>query len=180
MEAIVDVQYASSEPNLPSRHQLTDWVNAALRVHTIGSKESETKEQNDVQVSHPPSPPTLSSPQVELTIRIVDEEEAKQLNKKWRQRPNPTNILSFPFESPLALEIPLLGDLVICAPIVAREATSQQKRLDAHWTHLVIHGTLHLLGYDHIEQSQAQLMESSEIRILYDLGYPDPYQLNSL
>ncbi len=144
----VDVQYASHEPNLPDKNMLTRWVNMALQ------------------------PP----PNKELTIRIVDEAEASQLNETWRHRHGPTNVLSFPFECPPGIEIPLLGDIVICAPLVAREAAEQQKSLQAHWAHLVIHGTLHLLGYDHIEKTQAQVMESLEICALHNLGYPDPYQ----
>lgn len=113
---------------------------------------------------------------LELTIRIVDEVEAQQLNETWRQRTGPTNVLSFPYECPECIEnLGLLGDIVICAPLVAREAAEQQKSGHAHWAHLVIHGTLHLLGYDHTDDSQAQAMENLEIRILHNLGYPNPY-----
>ena len=177
MEAIVDIQYASGEPNLPSMQMLTGWVNAVLRYEEARGRRPEIKEPQKNNAPIPPFSFPRSTSQVELTIRIVDDEEAKQLNEKWRQRPNPTNILSFPFESPLDLEIPLLGDLVICASVVACEAAEQYKSLDAQWAHLVIHGTLHLLGYDHIEIAQEQFMESTEICILYDLGYSNPYQL---
>jgi len=152
MDAKVDVQYASQEPDLPHRALLTSWVNSTLK------SEGSLLKQN-----------------VELTIRIVDESEAKQLNKRWRQCPFPTNVLSFPFECPPGIDIPLLGDIVICAPLVAREAADQHKSLHAHWAHLVIHGTLHLLGYDHISDQEAQIMESLEIQILHDLGYSNPY-----
>jgi probable rRNA maturation factor len=166
MDADIDVQYASNESHLPDKKMLTRWVNNALQS----------------QIS--PDSPDLENPEfkiqvqksVELTIRIVDETEAQELNEKWRQRPFPTNVLSFPFECPPGVEdIALLGDIVICAPLVVREAAEQHKPLHAHWAHLIIHGTLHLLGYDHIEDEQAQAMESLEIRLLHDLGYPNPY-----
>jgi len=83
--------------------------------------------------------------------------------------------LSFPFECPPGVDIPLLGDIVICATLVACEAFKQQKSLQAHWAHLVVHGTLHLFGYDHISDSQAEIMENLEIRILHHLGYPNPF-----
>ncbi len=146
MSVNVDTQYASKAPNLPNTESLREWVNAAC--------------QQDV----------------ELTIRIVDEAESSQLNETWRHRTGSTNVLSFPFECPPGINIPLLGDIVICAPLVAREAAEQEKSLYAHWAHLVIHGTLHLLGYDHIEESQRQVMESLEIRLLHDLDYPNPYE----
>lgn len=112
----------------------------------------------------------------ELTIRLVDSEEGLALNSQWRQRDYATNVLSFPAEVPDGLlDIPLLGDLVICVPVVAREAQEQGKSLDAHWAHLVIHGCLHLLGYDHIDDQEAEEMEALEREMLADLGYPDPY-----
>lgn len=150
----VDVQYASNERNLPNKDLLTRWVDAALQAEKISN--------------------------VELTIRIVDEAEASQLNERWRQRKGPTNVLSFPFESPPGVDIPLLGDIIICAPLVARETAEQNKSLFAHWAHLVIHGTLHLLGYNHIDEAQAQTMESLEIHALHKLGHPNPYQMVNL
>lgn len=168
MEVAVTVQYAIYTPELPNQKMLTDWVNSVF---------SDVPESLSF---------TLQSPLLkrlkrqrktwELTIRIVDETEARYLNETWRGRSYPTNVLSFPFESPPGPPVHLLGDLVICASVVAREAQEQQKPVLAHWAHLVIHGTLHLLGYDHLEDAQAQLMETLEIHILNSLGYPNPYQ----
>lgn len=112
---------------------------------------------------------------VELVIRLVDEAESRQLNLTYRGKDSPTNVLSFPFEAPPQVESPLLGDLVICAPVVARQARQQGKSTDAHWAHMVIHGLLHLLGYDHLNDEQAQLMESRERALLRQLRFPDPY-----
>ncbi|QLF94258.1 rRNA maturation RNase YbeY [Pseudomonas sp. ABC1] len=112
----------------------------------------------------------------ELTIRLVDEAEGRELNHTWRHKDYATNVLSFPAEVPDEyLDIPLLGDMVICVPVVEREATEQGKVLAAHWAHLVIHGCLHLLGYDHIEEDEAEEMEQLERQLLAELGHPDPY-----
>ena len=112
----------------------------------------------------------------ELTIRLVDEDEGRELNHTWRHKDYATNVLSFPADVPDEfLDIPLLGDLVICVPVVEREATEQGKTPEAHWAHLVIHGCLHLLGYDHIDDAEAEEMESLERDLLAELGYPDPY-----
>jgi probable rRNA maturation factor len=165
MDTNVDVQYASSEPDLPDRNLLTSWVNAALQRGASENSHFQNFQNFRQEIRK----------NVELTIRIVDEAEGRQLNEKWRQRPYPTNVLSFPFECPPEIDIPLLGDIIICAPLVACEAVEQHKTLHAHWAHLVIHGTLHLLGYDHISEQQAQMMESIEISALHDLAYPDPY-----
>lgn len=110
----------------------------------------------------------------ELTIRIVDEAESAALNGRFRNKPHPTNVLSFPYEAE-GVGAPVLGDIVICAPVVAREAAEQNKNPRAHWAHMVIHGTLHLLGHDHIEESEAELMESRERELMAGLGFPDPY-----
>ena len=112
---------------------------------------------------------------VELVIRLVDEAESRQLNLDYRGKDRPTNVLSFPFEAPPQVPSSLLGDLVICAPVVAREAEEQGKTLHAHWAHMVIHGLLHLLGYDHLNDEEAQQMESRERELLQQLNYPDPY-----
>ena len=112
----------------------------------------------------------------ELTIRLVDEAEGLELNSTYRHKDYATNVLSFPADVPdELLDIPLLGDLVICAPVVAREALEQRKPLQAHWAHLVIHGCLHLLGYDHIDDAEAEEMETLERELLAELGHPDPY-----
>lgn len=114
-------------------------------------------------------------PDAVLTIRLVDEAESAALNQQYRRKTGATNVLSFPAELPEEVELPLLGDLVICAPLVKIEATAQKKLLVAHWAHLVIHGTLHLLGYDHLEEGEALRMESLETELLGSLGFADPY-----
>ncbi len=110
-----------------------------------------------------------------LTIRVVDRAESAELNQRFRSREGPTNVLSFAAELPPEIDIPLLGDVVICAPLVAEEAQAQGKDLQAHWAHLVIHGVLHLLGFDHHNKTQARAMESREISLLAALGFSDPY-----
>jgi len=113
----------------------------------------------------------------ELTIRVVDAAESAALNLRFRGKQGPTNVLSFPFESPPGMPpIDLIGDLVICAPMVERESREQGKSLDAHWAHMVVHGILHLLGYDHLDDSEAAEMEGLETRILCGLGFPHPYE----
>ncbi|MEM7016900.1 MAG: rRNA maturation RNase YbeY [Pseudomonadota bacterium] len=114
---------------------------------------------------------------IELTIRIVSTAESAELNEQWRHRSGATNVLSFPFEPPPGIKMSLLGDIVICAAKVHSEAQAQYKTENAHWAHLVIHGVLHLLGYDHIETSDADCMEALEIQILQQLGYANPYEL---
>lgn len=112
----------------------------------------------------------------ELSIRIVEDKESQQLNHEYRGKDKPTNVLSFPFDNPPGLDLPLIGDLVICANVVKKEAEEQAKQEDAHWAHMVVHGCLHLLGYDHIDDDDAELMESMEKRILLQLGFDDPYK----
>ena len=109
------------------------------------------------------------------TVRIVDEAESHALNLNYRGKDRPTNVLSFPFECPDEVELPLLGDLVICRQVVEREAQEQDKPVMAHWAHMVVHGSLHLLGYDHIEDDEAEEMESLETQIMTGLGFADPY-----
>ncbi|UVL66344.1 rRNA maturation RNase YbeY [Pseudomonas sp. B21-031] len=112
----------------------------------------------------------------EMTIRLVDEAEGRELNHTYRHKDYATNVLSFPADVPDdLLDIPLLGDLVICVAVVEREAAEQGKTLEAHWAHLVIHGCLHLLGYDHIDDEEAEEMEALERELLAELGHPDPY-----
>ncbi len=117
---------------------------------------------------------------VELTIRIVDETESASLNETYRNKQSATNVLAFPFDVDKNVELILLGDLVICAQIVINEARQQLKTEAEHWAHMVVHGVLHLQGYDHIETEQAEEMESLEIQILNTLGYQNPYQVNEL
>lgn len=144
----VDVEDVSGAPDVPDAADLRHWAHAAL----TGQCEA-----------------------AELSIRIVGEKEIAELNAAFRKKPGPTNILSFPLDLPPGVPIAALGDLVICAPVVAREAAEQGKPPEAHWAHMVVHGCLHLLGYDHMDESQAIKMEPLETAILAGLGYPDPY-----
>ena len=117
----------------------------------------------------------------EVVIRIVDEAESAELNGQYRHKSGATNILSFPFEAPdiAGMESDLLGDLVICASVLEREAREQNKALSDHWAHIVVHGVLHLLGYDHIEDDEAEIMEQREIAILQKLTINNPYRYNN-
>ena len=144
----LDLQVATEGEGLPAPEQVSTWIRAVL---------SERMEQ------------------AEVTIRIVGESEAAALNRRYRGRRGPTNVLAFPFEAAVRLEVPLLGDIVICAPVVQREAEEQRKDAQAHWAHMVVHGTLHLLGYDHHTPLQAHQMESLEQTVLATLGFPNPY-----
>jgi probable rRNA maturation factor len=148
MRLQLDVQYASGGAELPSEVDLARWAIAALR-----------NERGEV----------------ELTIRIVDEPESRALNGGYRGKDRPTNVLSFPFEAPPGASSALLGDLAICAPVVAREADEQGKPLMNHWAHMVVHGVLHLLGYDHVEDGDAERMEALEIVVLAGLDVANPY-----
>lgn len=116
----------------------------------------------------------------ELSIRLTDEAESAELNGQYRHKQGPTNVLSFPFESPISIEPVLLGDLVICAPVVEREAVQQNKLSANHWAHMVVHGCLHLLGYDHIEEAEAEEMEALEVKILNSLEIPNPYEIREI
>jgi probable rRNA maturation factor len=108
-------------------------------------------------------------------VRVVGETESERLNFRYRKQKKPTNVLSFPFVPPPGLASGTLGDVVLCASVIAREAKAQGKTLRAHWAHLTVHGVLHLQGYDHIKSSDAKRMESKEIRILKNLGFKNPY-----
>ena len=146
---IIDLQIAcEQETGLPTTEQIEQWATAAVQPQ---------------------------SDEVEMTVRIVDEAESHELNLNYRGKDRPTNVLSFPFEGPDEVELPLLGDLVICRQVVEREAQEQEKPLMAHWAHMVVHGSLHLLGYDHIEDDEAEEMESLEAQIMTELGFADPY-----
>jgi len=112
---------------------------------------------------------------VSLSVRVVDEQEIADLNLRYRHKSGPTNVLSFPFEDPPGVESDELGDVIVCAPVVSREAGEQDKDPQAHWAHMIIHGVLHLRGYDHQNDDDAVEMESEETRILTRLGFPEPY-----
>lgn len=111
----------------------------------------------------------------DLAIRVVDTKEGRALNHHYRGKDYATNVLSFPVDLPEGVDLPMLGDLVICAPVVAREAKEQRKPLAAHYAHLTVHGVLHLLGLDHEDEREAEAMEQLEREILAELGLPDPY-----
>jgi len=115
--------------------------------------------------------------EAELTIRLVDEAESHELNMTYRGKDRPTNVLSFPFECPPEIDdFPLLGDLVICRQVVEQEATEQKKTTEEHWAHMVVHGCLHLLGYDHIDDAEAEEMEALEVELMAAMNYANPYQ----
>ena len=114
---------------------------------------------------------------LEVTVRLVENSEMCELNREYRGKDSPTNVLSFPCDWDLPDEPRLLGDIVIAVQVVNEEAKTQKKKMEAHWAHIVIHGLLHLLGYDHIDENDAEIMETLEKRILAELGYPDPYLL---
>ena len=148
MTLIVDIQMASASEEVPDPQSIERWIGAA-----IGNQREST----------------------ELSVRIVDAEEGQALNEQFRGSTGATNVLSFPFENESPEPLPLIGDIVICAPVVAKEAREQNKTLNAHWAHMMIHGVLHLLGYDHQNENDANLMESLETEIMQGLGFPPPY-----
>ena len=111
-----------------------------------------------------------------VLVRIVDETESAELNQQFRDKAGPTNVLSFPFETPPEIPDNHLGDLVICAPLIAAEAKEQGKRAAHHWAHMLVHGVLHLQGYDHFTETEAKEMEALEIHLLYGLGIANPYK----
>ena len=112
----------------------------------------------------------------ECTLRVVDEREGAMLNERYRAGRGATNVLAFPFETPPGVSLPLLGDVVVCAPVADREAREQELEPRAHWAHLVVHGVLHLLGYDHRCEREEAHMQAEESRILGGLGFPDPHR----
>lgn len=147
MKLDIEVQNATSFTPVPSDQQFVRWVSAALHKHG----------------------------DAELLIRLVDRRESRQLNTRYRHKNKATNVLSFPADLPQEIGLALLGDIIICAPIVAEEARDQHKTAEAHWAHLTVHGILHLLGHDHQLDEEAFEMESIETKILKSLGFSDPY-----
>lgn len=148
---LIDIQRAT-QASTPSDEQITCWTDLALSEYLQNHHEGQ-----------------------ELTIRFVDEAEIQLLNATYRQKDKTTNVLSFPYEQAPGLHVPLLGDLVLCAPVILDEAQNQGKTSDAHWAHILIHGILHLLGYDHIKTGDAEKMEQFEVNLLAKLGYANPY-----
>ena len=122
----------------------------------------------------------LCDDQVITSVQIVSKDEMHELNNTWRGKNRPTNVLSFPMQSPDEVDPKILGDLVLCADVINTEARQQHKPDQAHWAHMVVHGMLHLQGYDHIDEHQADEMEALEIRILDQLGFDNPYLENVL
>ncbi|NOU52539.1 rRNA maturation RNase YbeY [Pseudoalteromonas sp. JBTF-M23] len=149
MSVDVDLQIACEFDELPSQAQFELWASQALQPYLEHS---------------------------ELTIRIADEQESQELNHQFRGKNKPTNVLSFPFEAPPGIELPLVGDLIICPQVVKLEAIEQEKPFHEHFAHMVIHGCLHLLGFDHINEQDALEMESLEKEFLAQLGISDPYR----
>jgi len=148
----MDIQNVSEVSSLPSNETIIQWAELAL-----------DEKHKDA----------------EITLRVVDEEEGHMLNKEWRNKNSATNVLSFPIGEPIEQAPNLLGDIVVCAPIVEKEAKIQEKNIEAHWAHLIIHGILHLQGYDHQSDDDANIMESKEIIILKKIGYANPYETES-
>lgn len=111
----------------------------------------------------------------ELSIRVAGSQESAEFNQQYRKKAGPTNVLSFPFEDPPGVVTGILGDLLLCAPVVLQEADEQGKTAEQHWAHMLVHGVLHLYGYDHLKVDEAEAMEALETRILADLGFPQPY-----
>ena len=153
-DTTVDVQVACSDPGIPDKRQMTAWVAAAIAA-----------------AEHP------HAAGVEVSVLVVDADEIQKLNERYRQQDKPTNVLSFPAELPAAPagQPAPLGDVVICAPIVRSEAEQQGKALQSHWAHMLVHGTLHLLGYDHVQDADADRMEDLEASILAAHGIANPY-----
>jgi len=152
LSVYLDLQQRVVSDTIPDREAIELWIKT-----TLMSLKNEARDE------------------YELTVRIVDKNEIQTLNKTYRHKDKPTNVLSFPFEAPPQIQLPLLGDLVICHEVVVEEALVQQKTIEHHWAHMVIHGVLHLKGYDHIDDSDARIMENLEIQILEKLHISDPY-----
>ena len=163
---ILDYQNPDNH-NIPaSEEDFCLWATTAL---IFARNQSKNNDNNDTD---------SNLPDFDMTIRIVDVNEGKKLNLTYRKKDYATNVLSFPFEVPEGIEdidVNLLGDIIICAPVVSQEANEQHKTERSHWAHLSIHGTLHLLGFDHVEDDDAEIMEAIEVNTMAKLGFTDPY-----
>ena len=146
----VDIQLADDSATTPDAQQIRSWVAAVFT--------------------------TLERSPLTLTVRVVGEEEMAKLNRRYRGRNQPTNVLSFPIKPLQGMATDLLGDIVVCGPVVDREAAIQHKPPMGHWAHMVVHGMLHLFGYDHESDQEATAMETLEKSVLERLGFSDPYQ----
>lgn len=146
----IDIEINSQHPLIPSQENCETWITAVLQHQKLNN--------------------------AEVSLYIVDEDEGRQINRDYRGKDYATNVLSFPADIPEEVGVPLLGDLVICAPVIEREAKEQNKDINAHWAHMLVHGSLHLLGYDHLEDAEADLMEELETHLLQQLGFPPPYE----
>ena len=144
---LIEIQTIFNSKGQPDQKHIQQWVDAALEGFNQDT---------------------------EIVVRIVDEQESAELNEQYRHKSGPTNILSFPVEVPEGIELNLLGDLVVCAPVLEKEALEQHKTLSDHWAHIIVHGVLHLLGYDHLDDEEAELMENKEIAILKQLTIKNP------
>jgi len=153
----LELQIATDQVGLPAKQQIEKWIQATI--NRIG--------QRDTGLTEPA-----------VTVRLVGVDEIHDLNRTYRNHDKPTNVLSFPFERIEGIEESFLGDLVICAEIVTAEAVSHSKSESAHWAHMVVHGTLHLCGYNHVENKEAEVMEALEVTILDELGFRNPYVLD--
>lgn len=156
----VDVRFAARWPWVPGVRQLCDWVTTA--VHSAPASRVPGGRQRN---PHP----------LVVSVQVVGSRAGRALNGRFRGQDSPTNVLSFSGPGASAAGEHFLGDIVICAPVLAREASAQRKSRQAHWAHIVVHGTLHLLGFDHLRPGQARVMESLETQIIESMGFPDPY-----
>jgi probable rRNA maturation factor len=155
MKIAIDLQNEPSFADVPDINKIQHWLDTASQC--LPANKNLNKHQ--------------------LTIRLIDNEESAHLNETYRHKKGPTNVLSFPDENIPGFESDSFGDLAICMPIVIEEANAQNKTFEAHFAHLIIHGFLHLLGYDHEVETQAEIMESLEIEILCQLGFANPYKM---
>ncbi|MBF7072545.1 rRNA maturation RNase YbeY [Glaciecola sp. MH2013] len=171
MTILLDLQLVVDQKDikhsLPTADDFSLWLNTGISL---------LKDQQKSDKSACSTANESDSEPLEVTIRVCGNDESQTLNHTYRGKNKATNVLSFPFESPEHIELAFLGDLVICAPVVEAEAQTQGKKVIDHWAHLTLHGLLHLLGYDHIEDDEAEEMETLETEILAKLAIDDPYQ----